>query len=600
MALSGSVTTPSNHKRSLTLYWTATQDTVNNKSTISWTLQGSGSYSGWVKVHEVKVTIDGNVTYIKDANVQCYGGSKATVVTRGNLTLSHNATTGQRSFTIKVEAGIYNSAINCRSDTVTFTLNQIILGSTITNASNITLGDNCSVQWTPTSSSYYYKLIFSLGNWSHIISPIHPNQTTTYTYSGYQIPLADIAPIITTSRTGTMTASLYTYSDSAMTNQRGVVSSKTFTVTVPSTTAPTLTNIIVVKDNSSNATVDGWDVAVAGYTKLSVSATAGTSYGATISSYTLSGTYSGTTDSLPYTGGKVASSGNKTISLSATDSRGYTSSSITSSAIYFYPYKNPEIGTFTVERTLSEYSGARTAVSIKGAWTFSSVGNKNTITPKLYYKAASSSSWIEYTGITLTSGTEMQLYAPLGGDNSVGFSELSAYDFKLEITDALSSKSQSLAFVPTRAVLLDFKAGGKGLGIGRFVETDRLEIGMETVFSNSIKVIDFGVETTLENYIYSIAKSLSVPQIIVQPESFAISLGDTITVSVKARGVDITYQWYYKKVNQSEWAIWNGRTHASETVTPNDTWDGIQLYCVITDSAGNSANSNSMMVTFNQ
>lgn len=86
----------------------------------------------------------------------------------------------------------------------------------------------------------------------------------------------------------------------------------------------------------------------------------------------------------------------------------------------------------------------------------------------------------------------------------------------------------------------------------------------------------------------------------VQPVGATITLGDTIKLSLKARGVGLTYQWYFKKSDQSSFNIWNGRTGASETVTPDATWDGIQLYCAITDSNGNVANSDIITITVNQ
>ena len=52
-----------------------------------------------------------------------------------------------------------------------------------------------------------------------------------------------------------------------------------------------------------------------------------------------------------------------------------------------------------------------------------------------------------------------------------------------------------------------------------------------------------------------------------------------------------------KKAGQTSFSKWNGRTHASETVTPNATWNGIQLYCVVTDSAGKSLKSGTAKIT---
>ena len=87
------------------------------------------------------------------------------------------------------------------------------------------------------------------------------------------------------------------------------------------------------------------------------------------------------------------------------------------------------------------------------------------------------------------------------------------------------------------------------------------------------------------------------PTVTTQPTGKTISLGDSVTLSLKAEGVGLTYQWYYKKSGQTSFSAWNGHTSASETVTPNATWDGIQFYCVVKDSANNSVKSNTVTVT---
>ena len=82
-----------------------------------------------------------------------------------------------------------------------------------------------------------------------------------------------------------------------------------------------------------------------------------------------------------------------------------------------------------------------------------------------------------------------------------------------------------------------------------------------------------------------------------QPTNKTVNLGESVTLSLKAQGSGLTYQWYYKKAGQTSFSAWNGRTHASETCTPNATWDGIQLYCIVKDSAGNSVKSNTITVS---
>ena len=82
-----------------------------------------------------------------------------------------------------------------------------------------------------------------------------------------------------------------------------------------------------------------------------------------------------------------------------------------------------------------------------------------------------------------------------------------------------------------------------------------------------------------------------------QPTSQTIDLGKPLTISLKATGSGLTYQWYYKKANQTSWSVWKNRTHASETCTPNTTWNGIQLYCKITDNSGNTMDSDTIKIT---
>ncbi len=76
-----------------------------------------------------------------------------------------------------------------------------------------------------------------------------------------------------------------------------------------------------------------------------------------------------------------------------------------------------------------------------------------------------------------------------------------------------------------------------------------------------------------------------------QPSDKTVTPGNSVTLSLKAKGQGVTYQWYFKKAGQSSFSVWNGRTHASETVTPNESWNGIQLYCQIKDQSGNSMDS---------
>lgn len=485
MALSGSVTTTSSDNRSVTLSWTATQSVANNTSTVSWSLAGSGSSTGWVRVNEIRVTINGSQAYYRSSSnhTECWQG---TVLATGSQTITHNSD-GTKSFTIKVEAGIYNWAINC-SGSNTFTLTTIPRSSSISSAGNITLGNACSVKWTPAASSFKYKVKFTLGDYnSGWTSFISPNSTSAYTYSGFTIP-ASVANQLPSKTTGTMTAYLATYNSRG--TQIGSIASKTFTVTIPSTVIPTIGTVTATIDNSSNSTIRGWGVAVAGYTKVKLTASASGSYGSTISSFTVNGSYSTTQNgtSLSYTGGVISTSGSKTFTVVAKDSRSRSSASKSSSAITFYAYSAPKVTSFTVQRSSSN----SLQMIVKANWSFSDVNGHNSATATLKYKKSNVSSWTTYgeiaknTNVTLT---------------GVNFDETSSYNFQVIVTDSLSKTAKEEAFVPTIAVLIDLRAGGKGLGIGKVAETNSLEIALPTVFMNEIKIKDGIEEINLHDYI---------------------------------------------------------------------------------------------------
>lgn len=85
--------------------------------------------------------------------------------------------------------------------------------------------------------------------------------------------------------------------------------------------------------------------------------------------------------------------------------------------------------------------------------------------------------------------------------------------------------------------------------------------------------------------------------ILLQPTDRTVANGDSLTLSLKASGTNLRYQWYYKKKGQSGFNVWKNRTHSSETVTPNASWNGIQLYCVVTDGDNHTLTSDTFTVT---
>ncbi|MCC8074972.1 MAG: hypothetical protein LIO95_03350, partial [Clostridiales bacterium] len=84
-----------------------------------------------------------------------------------------------------------------------------------------------------------------------------------------------------------------------------------------------------------------------------------------------------------------------------------------------------------------------------------------------------------------------------------------------------------------------------------------------------------------------------------QPEDVTVQAGKEVSFTVEATGTDLSYQWYYKKAGATSWSIWNNHTTATTSATANSSWDGMQVYCVVTDGNGNSVSSDPATITLN-
>ncbi len=91
------------------------------------------------------------------------------------------------------------------------------------------------------------------------------------------------------------------------------------------------------------------------------------------------------------------------------------------------------------------------------------VMGKNTLTTSVAYKKSTDSSYTD-AGVTFASGTEFTFG---GGNLSVDYS----YDIRFTLTDAFGTVTV-VDSLSTASVLMDFKAGGTGLAVGKVSETD--------------------------------------------------------------------------------------------------------------------------------
>lgn len=72
--------------------------------------------------------------------------------------------------------------------------------------------------------------------------------------------------------------------------------------------------------------------------------------------------------------------------------------------------------------------------------------------------------------------------------------------------------------------------------------------------------------------------------VLTQPQDVTVTPGQETTFVVEADGFNLTYQWYYRKAGDDLWHKWKNHEASSTQATANESWDGMQVYCNITDN----------------
>lgn len=480
MALSGSFTTSYYKNLSMLFSWSAKQSIDDNTSTITWSLKGyrTDGAIGYITCGGFKVVIDGTTVYSKstDYRVDVYNGD---VVASGKLDIKHGSD-GEKSFSVSVEAAIYYYAVNC-SGSDTFTLTPIPRASEIASAEDATLGNKCSVKWTPKSKNFYYKLVFTLGDTTKTVIGIEPGITSGYTYTGYTIPLS-LASEITSSDTGTMRVTLSTHSASSCTsaNKIGSESSATFTVTVPedSSTKPDV-EVELEPVSSLGSAFDG--LYVQGKTKVKATIVTEGKYGASIESAIMSVEGRKYVDGDSYTSDYLSKYGDITVTIVATDSRGF--STTLTRKIPVIAYSKPQIiaasGESDVVAARCDADGnltdGGTYLKIKAKRSYSPVNSggvqHNFCKIRYRYKlesAASYSSWATILAGDSIGGDEIVTGALLGGVLAVS----STYLVQVQAIDDIGSNGYTTITVPTDKVYMHRDKGKRALAFGKYIEEE--------------------------------------------------------------------------------------------------------------------------------
>lgn len=321
------------------------------------------------------------------------------------------------------------------------------LGGAVVNSVSTVTADNATVSiiinTTVYEASYSYTLAIKNGSTTYLtISGLSwskgtANRTVTLTAAQRTTLLNAMASI----KSFTGTFAVTTYSGST---QIGSTSSKTATVqTTSANSAPTLSGFTYEDSYSTTTNITGNNqLFIQSHSTLKVTpGTATAKNGASITNFTAScnGVSKSSTSNTAITVGKIAKSGSVSVTLTVTDSRGYTAS--ISKTITVIAYAKPKLSSVTLRRTNEieaemqlKFNGTIAAISVDGT-------QKNSVQYVRYrYKKTSETSYSGYYSIlssTTRSGT------------SFSFSNLelcnldagASYDFHLQIQDRLFSLS---------------------------------------------------------------------------------------------------------------------------------------------------------------
>ena len=532
---SGTITVTGTKQTSAVLYWSETYDVESNTHVVSidnitfkssnwygftYYLHGSISVNG-TQVFSCTSTSGSHHVRIDSQNTE-YGivassGYSSPPWRSGNIT---GNTDGTKSVTIAFNFEGYTTDGRGANGFNTTTSSTVAL-YTIPRKSSVsmsaaTMGTAATISITRASSSFTHTLSYAFGNTTGTI--VSKTSSTSVSWT----PSKSLANQVPNSTSGTVTITCSTY------NGNTLIGSTTCTATlsVPSSIVPTFSSL-------SAARVDGtvpssWGIYVQSKSKatISIGGAAG-SYGSTISAYSITGGgYSSTSSS--FTTGFLTASGTITFTGKVMDSRGRWSAERTVS-ISVVAYSPPAASGYSVQRCTSGGTVSTNGTYGKGlvTFTYSSCSSKNTVTTKTYYKKSSASSYTDASK-TFTSGTSFVFG---GGNLSVDYT----YDIKFEITDAFGTVSVVLT-LSTAAVLMDFKAGGTGIGIGKVSETDNLfDCGMNAKFRGMVSGRVFSLDgndgqitSDFNNYkelgVYYVSSNDAIQAIANRPCSYAGTL----------------------------------------------------------------------------
>ena len=453
MALSGSCVVRATGQNNLIFSWAAAQDIAGNRSRITWkmTLE-AGQYGKITSNGQLpwEVTIAGQVT--SGTASLAIGNNESKVLASGEVWLDHDSQ-GARSFTFsfRQEFGMElgGTYITVVSGSDSAQLDAITKASQPEVPTSAYLGQAIPITINRFSPSYTHTLEYSFGSVSGVIA------------QGVGSAVQWMPPLELAWQIPNAASSVATITCTTMSGGKSMGSRQaTILLQVPDSVRPTAQ---ADWEDLSGAYASVGTL-VQNISKLSVSVHGTGAYGSTITgaSVRLNGK--------AYGGGYLMDSGELSLEVSVTDSRGRVGSK--AYPITVAPYAVP-----TVKLTASRYNtsgnaddnGILAKIQVSGFTT--QVGERNEATLTLHY------------------GNETDVVAlPLGSyvyERMLEADPDETMAISATVSDRLTSASQAMT-LSTGYATLDLLAGGKGISFGKAATRVGFECAMKAYFGGGL------------------------------------------------------------------------------------------------------------------
>ena len=355
----------------------------------------------------------------------------------------------------------------------TLTINYTVNKSSATlNNTTMNIGSSYGITITAGSTSYTHDILLIIGNSTYTLKKGVSSGSQTIT-----IPTGIGTNEMAKLKTKTGIIRLITYNGSSNLGYNDY----SITVQVDSSASPTISSVALSFSATPNTSFSGTGkVILNGRTNITLGITSTAKYGASISTYKVNGAGINISNSSGNFVFSINQVGSKVITITVTDSRGYTTS--TTRTLYITNYSLPSLNNLIIYRCDS--SGNRDDVGGKYAKITYSAVITNPITN------ATTTSTTYSNAITVKIGTTTLSNGKVfGGSYAVD----STYNLNIICSDTVGNSTTLQVVLPSSSYLLHFRKNQNSIGIGCAGEdlagssdTGRLTINWPTKFNNKI------------------------------------------------------------------------------------------------------------------